>query len=270
MFGALLGMALLLNLDIVALKLGSHGNRSVVGLYQAGITLANAPYYLASALIPILFTQIKRLSGIRQTLPIVVDTVRLALIVLLPIECLLMVAPATILGALFPAVYRTGATTLRLLALGNSALIPVAILAAVFQATGNAKTAARILLAVTAGEALALTLIVPTWQATGAAATFSAATLTALVVLASAYYVALDRPLVTPALIWSIKYAAALAVGICFTAIVLAHAGSPIVAIGVGGAGYVTIALSAGVLRLPKLHRIPAPQRRMVAIESTN
>ena len=55
MFGTLLGLALLLNVDLLAVK-SLAGDRAVAGHYQAAIILANAPYFLAtSALIPPLY-----------------------------------------------------------------------------------------------------------------------------------------------------------------------------------------------------------------------
>ena len=52
LFAALLGMALLLNLDTMGMKLLLPADRSAVGRYQAGIILANMPYYLLTATIP--------------------------------------------------------------------------------------------------------------------------------------------------------------------------------------------------------------------------
>lgn len=253
MFGALLGMALLLNLDLVALKLFAPDERALVGYYQAGIVLANMPYYLTTALIPVLFTQIARLRQVAQSGPIVGEALRLALVVILPLEIGLTIAPQAILGLLFPAAYQASAAVLGLLALGNSALILVAILAAAFQATGAARVPARSLLAIVAVEAVALWAVVPRWYAVGAASCFLAAALGALIVLGSAYGRALGLHILQPVVFWLTKYAAALAVGGGVTAVVAGLTGQILLALIVGGVCYLGSALGLGLTSLPNI-----------------
>lgn len=253
MFGALLGMALLLNLDLVALKLFAADDRALVGYYQAGIVLANMPYYLTTALIPVLFTQIARLRQAAQTEAVVGEALRLALVVILPLEIGLLIAPETILGLLFPAAYQASAATLSILALGNSALILVAILSAAFQATGAASVPARSLLAIVAVEIAALWMVVPIWQAVGAATCFLVAALGALLVLGGAYARVLGPRILQSVATWLTRYAAALAVGGIVTAIVAGLTHQIILALIVGGVGYLSSALGLGLASLPMM-----------------
>ncbi len=253
MFGALLGMGLLLNLDIVALKLFSDGARAMVGYYQASIVLANTPYYLATAMIPILFTQIARLKGVAQTSAAVGEACGLALILLMPIEGVLVAAPETVLGMLFPHSYMAGASALRILALGNSALILVAILSAAFQAVGKAHIPARILVAIVTCEAIMLWKIVPIWHAQGASSMFLAATASALLVLGTSYISTLGLKAAQHAGLWLMKYAIALAIGILVGIIVLGAGGNILLAMGLGGPCYLATALRLGLLHLASL-----------------
>ena len=262
MFGALLGMALLLNLDLVALKLFGGGDRAAVGYYQAGIVLANMPYYLTTAMIPVLFTQIARMKQIGQTGAVVGEALALVLVLILPIEIVLALAPETILGLLFPSAYGAGAAALRILAGGNSAIIVVAILSAAFQAAGNARIPARVLLTIVTLEAAALWSVAPIWGATGVAAVFSAATLTTLLGLALAYGSALGFQTMRPALGWLAKYAVALSVGGVIAAGVFAIGKLILLALGVGGSAYLCAAL---YLRLVHVPRLNLPARRLAS-----
>jgi len=257
-FGARLGLALLLNLDVLAVKIFAGADRALAGHYQAAIILANTPYYLASALLPILFTRLARLDRVASTAPAIGAALRLALLVLLPCELVLCAAPALALGALFPHPYVVGVPALRLLALGNGAIILVAILATAYQATGKARGAAGLLLAVAGCEAFALRALVPAGHAEGAAALFLTAATTVLVVLGLAYLRALDRRVIRRAAAWLLRYSAALAGGVLCGGGGLAAGGSIALAVVLGGLGYLGVALSLRLLPLPRL-LAPAP-----------
>jgi O-antigen/teichoic acid export membrane protein len=187
MFGASLGLALLLNLDLIALKLFQE-DRSQVGFYQAGIVLANAPYYLVTAaFVPVLFTQLARAAGDAARRGLTAEVLRRVVLLLIPIEILLMLAAEPALRTFFPDAYIAGADTLRLLAAGNSIMLIVAVLTADFQATGRACVPAVVLLGVAAVEAVVLRLVVPEHEATGAASTFTITAAVSLVALAAVY-----------------------------------------------------------------------------------
>lgn len=267
MFGALLGLALLLNLDLIAMKLLSGDDRAATGIYQAGILLANMPYYLvASALVPVLFTRLSRSVDLRETAGAVGETLRATITLVLPIEGALILAPDLALRLFFPATYAPGTPTLRLLALGNCALIVVAILAATFQAVGRAVVPATVLLAVVAVESAVLRMNVPALGGVGAAGTFGVAALAALFALSVAYLRALDRATRLAAAGWAVRFVAASALG--------AGVGVGAEAIGVpgpvpvalGGTGYLATALVLGLIAPHP--RWPHPSKRPATVHS--
>ncbi len=238
MFSALLGIALLLNMDVLALKLFNHGDRSVVGYYQAGIILANTPYYMMTATFPVIFIQIVRKKTIRDSVAVVGETFRLALIVLLPIEALLALFPQTFLHLLFPAVYVAGAPALRLLALGNAAIILVAVLSTAYQGIGRAITAGRTLIGVVAIEAILLRVAVPKWHVVGAATLFLVATGTTLLILGIHYLRHLDYTTLQAGFRWLGKYCLAVIIGIFAGGLILALFNNDWLAIVVSGSIY--------------------------------
>jgi O-antigen/teichoic acid export membrane protein len=258
MFAALLGLALLLNLDLLALKLLSTADRQIVGYYQAGIVLANAPYYLASAMLTVAFTELVRVRRLADSGPLVADALRLVLVFIVPLEVALAVAPQAALRLLFPGAYAPGAEPLRILALGNTAVVLVAVLATAFQATGRARTPGRVLLAVVAIEALVLRAVVPPLGAVAAAATFLTAALVALAALAGAYTRALERPALGRALAWLARYALVLGLGTALGAGALqAGTGLP-VALLLAGPLYLALVFAARLIDWPRAERRPA------------
>ncbi|HZG67962.1 MAG TPA: oligosaccharide flippase family protein, partial [Herpetosiphonaceae bacterium] len=112
-FGALLGTALLLNLDILLLKILVSGNRAVAGHYQAAIVLANTPYFLTTAMIPVLFTQATRARALEHTAATVGEALRWVLLLAIPIEIGVLIAPEAALALLFPDEYRPGQLVIR-------------------------------------------------------------------------------------------------------------------------------------------------------------
>lgn len=214
MFGALFGLSLLLNMDLAALKLLSD-ERELAGYYQAGIVLANAPYYLVmQALVPVFFVQLARLKDIPTTQKSMGETLGLVLVLVLPLEIVLMIVPEQALVALFPDYYASGAPVLRLLAIGNTLLILTGIFSAAFQAIGRAKVPALVLMAVTLVEPFAMLAVVPTWEATGAALIFIAATFFSLLLLGTVYLREVGVQAVRRAASWFSRYIFATGVGV--------------------------------------------------------
>jgi O-antigen/teichoic acid export membrane protein len=230
MFGALLGLSMLLNLDLAGLKLLSP-ERALVGYYQAGLVLSNAPYYVAVAtLLPVLYVEL----GLTATL-------------FLPFEIVLMTFPRQALLTFFPDVYAAGAPALRLLAIGNTLLILAAIFTTTFQAVGRAKVPALILLAVTLAEPFALWAAVPSGQALGAAWVFVAVAFLALFCLVAVYLQessAACLPRVAP---WVIKYVLAVGAGLAAGRLVLDLGAVPAVAM--GGVCYLVVATLLRIIR---------------------
>jgi len=265
MFGATLGLALLLNLDLFAVKLFSGSDRAIAGAYQASSVLATTPYYLAAALVPILFTQVARVERLALTGTLVAEAVRLTLLVLIPIELVLVTAPELALGVLFRRAYTIGAPALPALAAGNGAIILVLVLSTAFQATTRGRVPARILFSVTACEALALRVIVPIWRAEGAAATFLAATAVTLALLAHAYARELGWTIGWPAVRWLGRYSIALASGLLVETCVLRVGHNSVGAVGLGGICYLGAVVLLGLSPMAALGAHPGALRRASA-----
>ena len=216
MFGALLGLALLLNADLLAVKLLLLNDRAATGYYQSALVLANLPYFLASsALVPILFTHLSRFETLVDTRESVGETIATALIFIVPLEFVLFGAPVFILTSVFPSSYAPGAIALRFLAIGNAFLIIGAILAAAFQAVALARIPARAFLMVTFVEALVLGYTVPHFGITGAAATFATASVAQAMILMSVYIRSTGIETLQVGLRWVLRYG--VAVGIAFS-----------------------------------------------------
>ncbi len=228
MFGALLGLSLVLNLDLLAVKLFVV-EPAAAGQYQAAIILANAPYFLVmSALVPVLFTQLAAHATLAETRARVAEALRIGVAIVLPAEFLFMVVPNEVLAVLFPAAYAPAAPILRLMAIGNAALIVVVVLAAAFQAIDRSWEVGRVLLGVAAAEIVVLPIVVPRFGEYGAVSTFDTAALVSCLLLAHRYRQEAQLDL-GPAARWAGRYATA--VGVAF---LLALAGRTVGGVGVG------------------------------------
>lgn len=263
MFGAVIGLALLLNLDLTALKLLSQLDRAQAGHYQAGLLLANTPFFLMTALMPLLFTRASLLGDLAATHTLVGEALQRALLFLIPIELVLAAAPGAVLSLLFPANYAPGADTLRVLALGNCAIIVMLPFTNVFQATHQAHLVARILLLVTAIEALILWVVVPIGHGLGAALVFMSATTVSLLLLASIYALRsrLSWCAIRGVVAWSVRYLAALVLWGSTAAIIYSAGVDPILAALIAGPAYLGVALSFGLLAVPERLRMSAAVR---------
>jgi O-antigen/teichoic acid export membrane protein len=252
LFVAVLGLALVLNLDLLALKLVAGDARSAVGLYQAGIILANLPYYVVTAaLSPILFARVARMGALDRAAETIGATIARVLVLVLPLEYALILAPDLALGVLFPEAYASGAAGLQLLALGNALMIVVSLLATVFQAVGRANVPATLFAILVPIEALVLIGIVPTRQAAGAATTFVGVALVAASTLATLLVVRLDRLYLRAAGWWLLRYATACGIGAGGAGLVIALGGSGWQALIVAAPIYVASAVALRLLTVP-------------------
>jgi O-antigen/teichoic acid export membrane protein len=182
--GALLGIVLMMNADLIVLKLVSGTERELVGLYQGARVLSSAPFFLVSAaILPVLFTELARLGERAERRRALLQGLRLAAVVVVPSELGLALFPEFFLNLLFPDEYAASAGILRLLASGGLFLTFAAVLSCGLQATGRAAVAAFALLGASAIEIGSLVATVPTWRAEGAAASLVSCALLALLAL---------------------------------------------------------------------------------------
>jgi O-antigen/teichoic acid export membrane protein len=257
MFGALLGLALILNLDLQAIKL-LVGDRAVAGQYQAAIILANAPYFLvSSAIVPVLFTRLAHGGSLEATRRRVAEALRIGVALVLPFELLLIAVPDVVLGLLFPHAYAGAAPIVRLMAIGNAALILVVVLAAAFQAVDRAAEIGRVLLCIVAAEVVTLVLLVPRFGALGAVSSFDIAAISAALILGTRYAsrVPFDRASTAR---WAAGLVASLAIAGA-VAVVLRLATNPFLAVAGAGVIYYGLVIRAGLvpeIRLGDLGRL--------------
>jgi O-antigen/teichoic acid export membrane protein len=238
---------MLLSLDLAGLKLLAH-DRELVGYYQAGVVLSNAPYYLvASAIMPVLFVQLARHENVFATQKALGEALGLTAALVLPFEIALMAFPDQALATFFPEVYASGAPALRILAIGNALLILVAIFSTAFQAVGRARVPALILLAVTLAEPFALWATVPSGRALGAAWVFVAAAFLAFSLLVAAYLRETRVACLRQVAPWLIRYVLAVGAGIAGGSLVL-DLGTNL-AVAVGGVCYLVVATLLRIVR---------------------
>lgn len=246
MFGALLGLALILNIDLQAMKL-LVVDRAAAGQYQAAIILANAPYFLvSSAIVPVLFTRLAQGGSLEATRGRVAEALRIGVALVLPFELLLIAVPDVVLGLLFPQAYAGAAPTVRLMAIGNAALILVVVLAAAFQAVDRAWEVGRVLLGIVAAEMVALILLVPRFGALGAVGSFDIAAISAALLLGVRYAsrVRFDR---TRTARWAAGLVGCLAIAGA-AAVLLRLLTHPILAVAGAGVVYYGLVIRAGLV----------------------
>lgn len=252
MFGALLGLSLVLNIDLIAVKL-LITDRAVAGQYQAAIILANAPYFLvSSALVPILFNRLASRPSLRQTRRSVAQALSLAVAIVLPVEMLLIAVPHEVLALFFPPAYAGAAPILRLMAVGNAALIVVVVLGTAFQAVGRAWEMGRIILGVVAVEAVALFLVVPRFGQIGAVSSFVSASVACAVVLAWRYATE-ARVDLRAALRWLARFGAAVAAGLAL-ALLCRSIGGVAAGVAVGAVVYYVLVVRLRLVPAAALH----------------
>jgi O-antigen/teichoic acid export membrane protein len=190
----MLGTALMLNLDVLGLKLLAVGGQGdeLSGYYQAAVILARTPVFLAQALTLVLFSyaagnvlddlgEKSKLSTYFQA------AVRSWFRFLVPIGVVLILAPADILTLMFPAQYQESSDILQIAAVGGLLLSLVTMLNGVLQATGHKRGAALTTAVATVSQIAVLLWFVPRSGAHGAAASLVVAGVIALAGLVIIY-----------------------------------------------------------------------------------
>ncbi len=186
-FVGVLGPALMLNLDVLGLKLLAPAGQGdeLAGLYQAAVILARTPVFIAQSLALVLFSYAAGTIRENGQLPsfaphtpgraYVRTAVRAWAGLLLPAGLALVLAPRAVLALFFPAHYQMAASALRVAAGGGVLLALVTLLNGVSQAAGDRRRPA-----VAAGLAVIvqvgiLVWLVPDWGILGAALSLLAA-----------------------------------------------------------------------------------------------
>ena len=184
LFISMLGTALMVNLDVLGLKLLSPvelGDR-LSGYYQAAVILARTPVFLAQAVTIVMFSYIagkpRAVGAVDQ------QAIRMAFRpwsrFLLPAGLVLMAAPQTVLLIFFPPQYQASAGLLRLAALGGVLLALVTLINGLLQAQGQRMKSAAVTALATGFQLVTLIWLVPVQGAQGAALSLVVASLAAL------------------------------------------------------------------------------------------
>jgi len=195
LFMAMLGPALMLNLDILGLKLLSpiEFGDTLAGHYQAAVILARGPVFVAQAITLVIFSYAasdgKRSDQSSRSHPS--NYLRTAMqawfFLLLPISLMLMVFPKPILTVLFPADYQSASLALQIAAGGGATLALVTLLIGVLQAGGEKRYTVFSALSAILIQVVTLLWLVPRWGPTGAAISMLCAGITALLALLPAF-----------------------------------------------------------------------------------
>ncbi len=222
LFLGVLGPALMLNLDILGLKLLAPAGQGdeLTGFYQAVVILARTPIFVAQSLTLVLFSYVAGMSGgdketggrgdketrsREDTLlvspsplrPISFYTrtaVRVWIKLFLPAGLALALAPQAALSLFFPAQYQAAAPALRIAAGGGTLLALVTLFTGVAQAAGDRRRPAVAAGLAVIAQVLTLTWLVPGWGALGAALSLFVASSVALIGLAPAFTSLLRSP----------------------------------------------------------------------------
>lgn len=181
LFMGMLGSALMLNLDVLGLKLFSPVAKgdTLAGLYQAAVILARTPVFIAQALTVVLFSYAAG-DKAQKKVSYIDTSLRVWLRLLVPASLAMIVAPRTALSLFFPTVYQGAILPLQLASIGCLGLALVTLLIGVFQAEGERKLPAMAAGAATLVQILVLAWLVPTLGVVGASISLIAASAVSL------------------------------------------------------------------------------------------
>jgi O-antigen/teichoic acid export membrane protein len=182
LFLGMLGPALMLNLDILGLRLLAPPGRGdeLAGFYQAAVILARFPVLITHSLIIVLFSYVAG-ARLRSHPPNYRRAaLRLWQRLLLPAGMALVLAPRAALTIFFPSAYQVAAPALRLAAIGGILLSLATLLAGIAQAGGQRKAPAFAMTTAILAQVITLVWLAPHWESLGAAASLIAAGVVAL------------------------------------------------------------------------------------------
>lgn len=216
LFMGVLGPALMLNLDVLGLKLLAPAGQGdeLIGFYQAAVILTRTPIFVAQSLTLVLFSYVagstedketrrqgegeKRRSHLVPLSPSLPVSLSPCLLyaraavgvwakVLLPAGLVLALAPQAALSLFFPAPYQATAPALRIAAGGGVLLALVTLLNGVAQAAGERRRPAVAGGLAVITQLVTLTWLVPGWGALGAALSLLTGGAVALIGIAPAF-----------------------------------------------------------------------------------
>jgi O-antigen/teichoic acid export membrane protein len=183
-------MALLPTVDLLGLQLAGAGSgvtTATLAAYQVCGILARSVYYVGDALIDAVFPFMARRRGTPGSHDWFVAAARWLPLGLLPLQAVLLLAPAPVLALFFPSAYADVAGLLRVLDLGTVGLIAAGMLVKALYANDEAGLVAPRTALAGAVEIGAVVLLVPRGGAEAAAGAYTLGSWTAAVLLGTAY-----------------------------------------------------------------------------------
>lgn len=176
LFISMFGVALMLNLDVLGLRLLTRSSigDELSGYYQAAVILARTPVFFAQALTIVLYTYVA--GAVHSTMQKknslaynLTAAIRSWFRFLLPVSAVMIFAPKSVLGLFFPPHYLASTKLLQISALGGLILALVTLINGVLQAEGSNKSSAIVLGLATIFQVLSLVWLVPHLGTSGAA-----------------------------------------------------------------------------------------------------
>ncbi len=208
LFVAMIGPSLILNLDILGLKMfapAAEGDH-LAGLYQAAVILARTPVFIAQSLGMVFFSYAAGSAGagspgageLREIPPYIRAAARAWARLLLPVALALILAPQAALKVFYPDLYHSTAVALQLAAAGGALLALAVLFTTTLQAAGVRSWPAIVTGAAVLCQTAILKFGIPAWGITAAAASLLGGGLVALLGLlpavAAVYRPALPSP----------------------------------------------------------------------------
>ncbi|MGW8251237.1 MAG: oligosaccharide flippase family protein, partial [Anaerolineales bacterium] len=191
-FVGMISTALMLNLDVLGLKLLAPAGQGdlLAGYYQAAVILSRAPVFIAQAITLVIFTYVAKSSQAALTEIEKTDQslylsgiLRTWFRLLLPVSLILILSPRTVLSLFFPPEYIVVAPALRVAGLGTLLLALVTLINGYLQAVGDRRSSAKATGLATILQVLLMILLVPSYGIMGAAVSLLIASAVGLLAL---------------------------------------------------------------------------------------
>lgn len=181
---------LLINIDIIGLKLFSTNNAdTLAGYYQAIIVLSRLPLgFILGAVLEAYFPFIsKNVKEKKKVSTYSGKVMKYSLLFSLPITLPLVLLPKNVLGIFFPEQYLEGATALSILSIGTFFLIFIFVITRTFQAISKPKIPALVLSICLVAQIALLYTLVPKYNLIGAATSTTISSFFGFVLLSLAH-----------------------------------------------------------------------------------
>jgi O-antigen/teichoic acid export membrane protein len=177
LFAGMLGIALMLNLDVLGLKLLASAAQGdlLAGTYQAAVILARTPVYFAQALTLVLFTYAAssrnspRHDADERKFELLGSAIKTWLRLLLPASLVFILAPDAVLNLFFPDHYQLAKSALQMSAAGCALLALGTLINGVLQGGGERHKTSLSVIFATLTQIFALVWLIPKYGINGAA-----------------------------------------------------------------------------------------------------